>query len=65
MSTIQELLNNKVPDYAEIEIFFFEQCNLRCVHCFQDHNATLGMSETEIAAAVSRELSFQMRRGSA
>ena len=48
MSTIQELLNNKVPDFAEIEIFFFEHCNLRCVHCFQDHEATVGMSEAEI-----------------
>jgi hypothetical protein len=28
-------------------------------------NPSPGMSETEIAAAVSRELSFQMRRGSA
>lgn len=48
MSTIQELLKDKVPEYAEIEIFFFEHCNLRCVHCFQDHEATDGMSESAI-----------------
>jgi hypothetical protein len=46
--SIQDLLANKVPDYAEIEIFFFEHCNLKCVHCFQDHDSTLGMSEKDI-----------------
>jgi hypothetical protein len=48
MTYIQDLLSSKVPDYAEIEIFFFEHCNLRCVHCFQDHEATLGMNESSI-----------------
>lgn len=46
--SVQQLISSKVPDYAEIEIFFFEHCNLRCIHCFQDHNSALGMSETLI-----------------
>jgi hypothetical protein len=45
---IEEILASKVPEYAEIEIFFFEHCNLKCVHCFQDHDATLGMDEQSI-----------------
>jgi hypothetical protein len=53
MSAIQEILKDKVPDYAEIEIFFFEQCNLRCVHCFQDHNSTIGMDRNSILSKVS------------
>lgn len=46
--SIQDLISSKVPDYAEIEIFFFEHCNLRCVHCFQDHDSTLGMGKIQI-----------------
>ena len=49
---IRELLRDKAPDYAEIEIFFFEHCNLRCVHCFQDHDSTVGMSEEDILSKV-------------
>jgi len=45
---IEEILASKIPEYAEIEIFFFEHCNLRCVHCFQDHDATVGMNEQSI-----------------
>lgn len=51
--SIQDILASKVPDYAEIEIFFFEHCNLRCVHCFQDHDSTLGMSEQQILDKVN------------
>lgn len=51
--SVQELISSKVPDYAEIEIFFFEHCNLRCVHCFQNHTSTLGMSEKLILDKLS------------
>lgn len=50
--SIQELISSKVPDYAEIEIFFFEHCNLRCVHCFQNHESTLGMRQDLILSKV-------------
>lgn len=50
---IHELLKNKVPDYSEIEIFFFEHCDLRCAHCFQDHTSTLGMDESSILSKLS------------
>jgi MoaA/NifB/PqqE/SkfB family radical SAM enzyme len=46
--SIQDLLATKVPDYAEIEIFFFEHCNLKCIHCFQNHDSTVGMNEQDI-----------------
>lgn len=51
--SIQDLISKKVPDYAEIEIFFFEHCNLRCVHCFQNHTSTLGMDQKLILDKVS------------
>jgi hypothetical protein len=50
---IENILASKVPDYAEIEIFFFEHCNLKCVHCFQDHDATVGMDQQSILSKVS------------
>lgn len=45
---IEKILESKIPEYAEIEIFFFELCNLRCVHCFQDHESTDGMDRDRI-----------------
>lgn len=48
MSFIQSLLKDKIPDSGELEIFFFEECNLRCVHCFQDHLSRVGQSRDEI-----------------
>jgi sulfatase maturation enzyme AslB (radical SAM superfamily) len=50
--SIQNILSSKIPDYAEIEIFFFEQCDLRCVHCFQDHDSILGQDEFTIMSKV-------------
>lgn len=46
--SIELILKDKIPEYAEIEIFFFEQCNLKCVHCFQDHDSKLGMDRASI-----------------
>jgi hypothetical protein len=51
--TIHAILKDKIPDFAEIEIFLFEYCNLRCVHCFQDHNSKVGMSESDIIAKIA------------
>lgn len=51
--SIQDIIQNKVPDYAEIEIFFFEHCNLRCVHCFQDHLSKEGMDRERILTKIS------------
>ncbi len=50
---IEQLLKNKIPEYAEIEIFFFEHCNLRCVHCFQNHESVIGMNEDSIMGKIS------------
>lgn len=37
------VLKDKVTDAAEIEIHFFEYCNLACAFCGQDHNSRVGM----------------------
>ena len=50
---IEQLLKNKIPEYAEIEIFFFEHCNLRCVHCFQNHESEIGMNESSIMSKIT------------
>lgn len=51
--SIQDIIQSKVPDYAEIEIFFFEHCNLRCVHCFQNHLSKDGMDRQRILGKLS------------
>lgn len=48
MTFIESVLEEKIPESGEFEIFFFEECNLRCVHCFQDHESKLGQSKEAI-----------------
>ena len=48
MTYIESVLEDKIPDSGEFEIFFFEECNLRCVHCFQDHESKVGQSKEQI-----------------
>ena len=61
MTFITEVLKTKLPDIAEVEIFLFEHCNLRCVHCFQDHEATVGMSEELILMKADMSADFMAR----
>lgn len=42
--TVDLLLGRKQNDAAEIEIHFFEFCNLNCSFCGQDHDSTVGMN---------------------
>lgn len=42
-SFIRELLGAKAPDRSEIEISFFQLCNLRCSFCWQDHDDAAGI----------------------
>lgn len=48
MSYLQSVIESKIPDSGELEIFFFEECNLRCIHCFQDHESKIGQSKEQI-----------------
>jgi radical SAM protein with 4Fe4S-binding SPASM domain len=42
---IKNLLKNKVPHEAEIEVSLFQACNLKCAFCWQDHDDTTGLDE--------------------
>ena len=48
MNFLHSIIEDKIPESGELEIFFFEECNLRCVHCFQDHKSKLGQSKENI-----------------
>ena len=41
---LKHVLKNKVPDSTEVEIHFFEYCNLSCAFCGQDHKSKIGMN---------------------
>lgn len=44
MSTLIDLLLEKKRDKTqEISIYFFENCNLRCAFCWQDHETMVGL----------------------
>ena len=73
-STIRDLLGSKAPRRTEIEVSFFQACNLRCAFCWQDHDDTTGISSIKEKAAsvieylntsshLKREISVSMTGG--
>lgn len=45
---LYNVIDNKIIDWAEIVLCLFENCNLSCVFCPQDHTTTDHMSEDAI-----------------
>lgn len=43
-SVLRELLGLKAPPRTEIEVSFFQLCNLRCAMCWQDHDDATGIT---------------------
>lgn len=43
-----EIIREKVIDHAEIVLILFEECNMKCVFCPQDHASKVGQSREEI-----------------
>ena len=43
--TLRHLLGNKAPIRTEIEVSFFQACNVRCAFCWQDNNDDTGLRE--------------------
>lgn len=41
---LKSVLNSKAPPYTEIEISFFELCNLHCKFCWQDNYNPVGIN---------------------
>ena len=41
---LNHILKEKVPQYTEIEVSFFELCNLHCSFCWQDNYSTVGIT---------------------
>ena len=46
------VIKDKVIDWSEIVVNFFEHCNMSCVFCPQDHNSRVGLSREEILKKV-------------
>ena len=44
----KQLLEDKRPDIAEIELTLFENCHLNCSFCHHDKKSTVGLSREEI-----------------
>jgi radical SAM protein with 4Fe4S-binding SPASM domain len=41
--TIRDILGDKAPVRTEIEVSFFQACNVKCAFCWQDNNDTTGL----------------------
>lgn len=52
MTSIYDLINQKVIDFAEVIVILFEHCNLRCAMCPQDHESEENISREEILSKV-------------
>jgi len=49
---IYQIIDSKVIDYAEIVVILFEQCNLQCLMCSQDHDSTDNLDKKDILSKV-------------
>jgi len=56
------VLKDKVTDAAEIELHFFEYCNLACAFCGQDHDSQVGMNTVMNKAERVKEFIEQSRK---
>lgn len=53
-----EVIKDKIIDYVEVVVLFFEHCNMSCVFCPQDHNDLLGASREEILSKCPKIIEF-------
>lgn len=51
-NVIKLLLEKKIPDYSEVEISFFELCNLHCRFCWQDNYNAEGINSIKEKAEI-------------
>lgn len=43
-----KIIENKIIDYVEVVVLFFEHCNMKCVFCPQNHDDTTGANREDI-----------------
>ena len=56
--SIYNVIDSKVIDYAEIVVGFFDNCNMRCVFCSQDHESTEYMTKEDIVGKADQIISW-------
>ncbi len=47
------LVNKKIVKHSELVVLFFEDCNLNCIFCPQNHTSKIGADRDSILAKVS------------
>jgi len=47
-----EVIKDKVISHSEIVVILFEECNMSCVFCPQDHSSRVGQNENEILSKI-------------
>jgi hypothetical protein len=50
--SIYDVIESKVIDYSEIVVVLFEDCNLVCSFCPQNHSSQVGVSKHEILSKI-------------
>ncbi|MFN3697126.1 MAG: hypothetical protein ACK4VO_06775 [Pseudobdellovibrio sp.] len=50
--SVLKIINSKLIPFAEVVVCLFENCNLSCVFCPQNHKSTIGMSKNEILSKI-------------
>lgn len=56
--SIYEVIDSKVIDYGEVIVCLFENCNMSCGFCPQDHNSMVGVSKEAVMGKVPRIVSW-------
>jgi len=60
---LNKILDRKIPESSEIQLILFQQCNLKCSFCGQDHDSPLGLdSITQKAASIIKFITGNQRK---
>jgi radical SAM protein with 4Fe4S-binding SPASM domain len=60
---LNKVLDRKIPESSEIQLILFQQCNLKCSFCGQDHDSPQGLDTiTQKAATIIRFITGNPRK---
>ena len=54
MTNFYDVIDSKVIDYGEVIVCLFENCNMTCSFCPQDHDSLVGVSRDKIIGKIPR-----------
>lgn len=57
-AALYSIIKEKVIDYVEVVVLFFEHCNMKCVFCPQNHDDTTGADRDSIVSKARKVVDY-------